>query len=184
MNDKQKPIDASVFDHLEEKVDIIFRYNMLMNQYQSLPRDYGLGNYMSEVDIHSLSFIERHPGMTAKDLAQMTYRTKGTISLMLSRLEADGFIEQRVNEKNLRERKLFLTAKGKFVCEQHSAYDRRVTINYLTEVSKHCTPEEIEGYFKVTQYRTEYFEKELLEQKKAYSEYKKAQANIKKENKD
>lgn len=184
MNDKQKPIDASVFDHLEEKVDIIFRYNMLMKQYQSLPRDYGLRNYMSEVDIHSLSFIERHPGMTAKDLAQMTYRTKGTISLMLSRLEADGFIEQRVNEKNLRERKLFLTAKGKFVCEQHSAYDRRVTINYLTEVSKHCTPEEIEGYFKVTQYRTEYFEKELLEQKKAYSEYKKTQANIKKENKD
>lgn len=171
--------DASIFEHLQEKVDIIFRYNMLMDQYQALPRDYGLGTYMSEVDVHSLSFIEKHPGMTAKELAQLTYRTKGTVSLMLSRLEADGFLEQRTNPKNLRERNLYLTPKGQFVCEQHAAYDRRVTISYLTEVAKHCTPEEIEGYYKVTHYRTEYFEKAMVEQKKAYTDYKKAHSEPK-----
>ena len=85
MEEKRNALnDANVFEHLQEKVDIIFRYNMLMDQYQALPRDYGLGTYMSEVDVHSLSFIEKHPGMTAKELAQMTYRTKGTVSLMLS----------------------------------------------------------------------------------------------------
>ena len=173
------PASSGVFDHLQEKVDIVFRYNMLMDQYQVLPRDYGIGTYMSEVDIHSLSFIEKKPGMTAKELAQLTYRTKGTVSLMLSRLEADGFLEQRVNPKNLRERNLYLTPKGQFVCEQHAAYDRRVTISYLTEVAKHCTPEEIEGYYKVTHYRTEYIEKDMIEQKKAYAAYKKAQADLK-----
>ena len=174
---KASEADGAIFDNLQEKVDIIFRYNMLMSQYTTLPRDYGLGTYMSEIDIHSLSFIQKNPGMTAKELARLTYRTKGTVSLMLSRLEADGFVEQRVNPKNLRERNLFLTAKGEFVCEQHDAYDRRTTIGYLTEIAKHCTPEEIEGYYKVTHYRTEYFEKEMVEQKKAYTEYKKAQSN-------
>lgn len=43
-------------------------------------------------------------------------------------------------------------------------------------IAKHCTPEEIEGYYKVTHYRTEYFEKELADQKKAYAEYKRTQA--------
>lgn len=167
--------DAGIFEHLQEKVDIIFRYNMLMNQYQALPRDYGLGTYMSEVDVHSLSFIEKQPGITAKELGQLTYRTKGTVSVMLSRLEADGFLEQRSNPKNMRERNLYLTPKGQYVCEQHDAYERRVTLSYLTELAKHCTPEEIEGYFKATHYRTEYLEKALAEQKKAYSEYKKQQ---------
>lgn len=165
--------EMAAFENLEEKVDIIFRYNMLMDQYSSLPRDYGLGSFMSEVDIHSLSFIEKEPGITAKEIARRTYRTKGTVSLMLSRLEADGFLEQKVNPNNQRERNLYLTPKGQFVCQQHAAYDRRVTVDYLTEVSKYCTPEEIEGYFKVTHYRTEYFERELEAQKKAYSEYKK-----------
>ncbi|MGM9602168.1 MAG: MarR family winged helix-turn-helix transcriptional regulator [Faecousia sp.] len=172
-------LDMSVFENLQEKVDIIFRYNMLMDQYASLPRDYGLGTFMSEVDIHSLSFIEKEPGITAKEIARRTYRTKGTVSLMLSRLEADGFLEQKVNPNNQRERNLYLTPKGQFVCEQHAAYDRRVTIDYLSEVAKHCTPEEIEGYFKVTHYRTVYFEKELDAQKQAYAEYKKQHAEKK-----
>lgn len=155
---------------IDNKVDIIFRHQMLMSAYQAIPRDYDLGFFMSEIEIHSLGFIQKTPGITAKQICQLTYRTKGTISSMLSRLEKDGFIEQRKNPENLRERQLFLTPKGEYACQQHKAYDRKVTCDYLMEIAKHCTAEEINGYFKVTHYRSEYFEHVLEREKEIYKE--------------
>ncbi|NMM63383.1 MarR family transcriptional regulator [Clostridium sp. P21] len=158
-----------IFANLDKKVGIVFRHQMLMSVYQSIPRDYDLGFFMSEVEIHALGFIQKEPGMTAKRLGQLTYRTKGTISSMLSHLEKEGFLEQRINPENMRERRLYLTSKGEFVCEQHDAFDRRTTYNYLMEAAKHCTLEEINGFFKVTHYRSEYFEKVIEEEKAKYS---------------
>lgn len=158
-----------IFTNLDEKVDIVFRHQMLMSVYQSIPRDYNLGYFMSEVEIHALGFIQKEPGMTAKRLGQLTYRTKSTISTMVTHLEKEGFLEQRINPSNLRERNLFLTQKGEFVCIQHTAFDRSTTCAYLMEAAKFCTPEEINGYFKVTHYRSEFFEKVIEEEKAKYS---------------
>lgn len=167
MNFKDSNINDMISD-IDEKVNIIFRHQMLMSAYQSIPRDYDLGFFMSELEVHSLGFIEDQPGITAKQICQLTYRTKGTISSMLSKLEKDGFIEQRKNPKNLRERQLFLTEKGQYITNQHRSYDRKVTCDYLMEIAKHCTPEEINGFFKVTHYRSEYFEKVLEHEKEVY----------------
>lgn len=158
-----------IFADLDKKVGIVFRHQMLMSVYQSIPRDYDLGFFMSEVEIHALGFIQKEPGMTAKRLGRLTYRTKGTISAMISHLEKEGFLEQRINPDNLRERNLHLTPKGEFVCGRHTAFDRRTTCDYLLAVSEHCTPEEINGYFKVTHYRSEYFEKVIQQEKARYS---------------
>ena len=61
-------------------------------------------------------------------------RQKGTISAMISHLEKEGFLEQRVNPDNMRERNLHLTPKGEFVCERHTAFDRRTTCDYLLAI--------------------------------------------------
>lgn len=172
-NFKNRDIN-DIFTDLDEKVGIVFRHQMLMSVYQSIPRDYDLGFFMSEVEIHALGFIQREPGMTAKRLGQLTYRTKGTISAMISHLEKEGFLEQRINPDNMRERNLYLTPKGEFVCERHTAFDRRTTCDYLMAVSEHCTPEEINGYFKVTHYRSEYFEKVIEQEKAKYAVSQKA----------
>ena len=71
----------------------------------------------------------------------------------------------------LRERQLFLTEKGKYISKQHRAYDRKMTCDYLIEVAKHCTPEEINGFFKMTHYRSEYFEKVLEQEKEIYKKH-------------
>lgn len=170
MNFKDSDINDMISD-IDEKVNIIFRHQMLMSAYQSIPRDYDLGFFMSELEVHSLGFIENQPGITAKQICQLTYRTKGTISSMLSKLEKEGFIEQRKNPENLRERQLFLTEKGKYISKQHRAYDRKMTCDYLIEVAKHCTPEEINGFFKMTHYRSEYFEKVLEQEKEIYKKH-------------
>ncbi|MGN0944926.1 MAG: MarR family winged helix-turn-helix transcriptional regulator [Megasphaera sp.] len=169
MMEKTKDV-TDIFANLDEKVDIIFRYNMLMNVYQSIPREYTPGFFMSEIEIHTLGFIQRCPGMTAKQICQLTFRTKGTVSSMLSKLEKDGFIEQKVNPENMREHNLYLTEKGEQTCRKHIAFDRRTTADYLMAASEYCTPEEINGYFKLTAFRTKYFEDVLQREKKRYAE--------------
>lgn len=172
MEFKDTDINNMISD-IDEKIGIVFRHQMLMSAYQSVPRDYDAGFFMSEIEVHSLGFIHENPGITAKQICKLTYRTKGTISSMLSHLEKEGFIEQRKNPDNMRERQLFLTEKGEYTCLQHQMYDRKMTCDYLMEVAKYCTPEEINGYFKVTHYRSEYFEKVLEREKTILKEIKK-----------
>jgi DNA-binding MarR family transcriptional regulator len=174
MNFNAKDI-TDINDNLDEKVDIVFRQQVLMSAYQSIPREYSPGFFMNEVETHTLGFIGKQPGITAKEICQKTYRTKGTISAMLSRLEEDGFLEQHINPDNQRERNLYLTEEGRYVMERHTAYDRKTTYDYIAELSEFCTPEEINGFFKVTHFRNEYFEKVLEREKKRYAAYKKAQ---------
>lgn len=144
--------------NLDEKTDLIFTHQMIMGSYQSISRDYGTGLYMSETEAHALLYIERNPGITAKRVAEIMHRTKGTISLAINFLEKNGLITQEVNPENRRERNLFLTEKGKNACEKHSAYDRKMTSEILIKLLETCTPEEVNGFFKVLQLRSEYFQ--------------------------
>lgn len=157
----------SIYTDLEGKAKAIYNYTLVINVYQALRRDYGLGYFMSQADIHTLSFIEENPGITAKQLAEITFKTKGTISTTLSNLERDGYIEQRINPDNRRERNLYLTDKGMLVCRQHIAYDRKTTAEYLTELAENCTPQEINAFFKVLYYRTEWVKKTIIREKNA-----------------
>lgn len=161
-----------IFDNLDEKIDIVFRHQMLFSEYRSIPRDYGLGFFMNEIDIHTLGFIDAEPGIIAKKLAQLTYRTKGTVSVIISRLEKEGFVKQVINPKNKSERKLFVTEKGAHVCKKHREYDRQVTCNYILKLLEYCTPEEINGFYKVSYYRSEFFEDVIKEEKQKFHQQK------------
>ena len=168
MSFKSKDINE-VFANLDEKVDFVFRNQMIMSVYQSLPKDYDGGLFINEIEAHILGFIHRKPGITAKEICKLIFRTKGTVSTMLSHLEEEGYVEQRVNQANQKERNLFLTSKGERAHQQHILYDRRVTSDFIIAMSQYCTPEEIDGYFKVIHYRTKYFEQIVEEQKTRYT---------------
>lgn len=155
----------NIYTNLEGKAKAIYNYTLVVNAYQALHRDYGLGYFMSQADIHALGFIEENPGITAKQLAELTFKTKGTISITLSHLEHEGYIEQHINPDNRRERYLYLTEKGILVCRQHIAYDRKTTAEYLTELAENCTVQEINAFFKVLYYRTEWVKKTIMREK-------------------
>lgn len=168
MSVKSKDI-SEVFANLDEKVNVVFRNQMIMSVYQSLPKDYDGSRFINEIEAHILGFIHRRPGITAKEICKLIFRTKDTVSTMLSHLEQGGYVEQRVNQANQKERNLFLTSKGEQAHQQHILYERRVTSDFIIAMSQYCTPEEIDGYFKVIHYRTQYFEQIVEEQKARYT---------------
>lgn len=164
---------TEILNSLDEKIDIVFRHQMLFSLYRSIPRDYGMGILMSEVDVHTLGYIQENPGILAKKIAEMTYRSKGTVSLSLSKLEEQGLLEQRINPEKKSERNLYLTPAGEEVCRRHREYDRKVTCEYIMELLKHCTPEEINGFYKVSHYRCELFEDVIQRDRKIFELNKK-----------
>ena len=125
---------SEILDSLDKNIDIVFRHQMLFSLYRSIPRDYGMGVLMNEVDVHTLGYIQENPGILAKQIAEMTYRSKGTVSLSLSKLEEQGFLAQRVNPDKKSERNLYLTPAGEEVCRRHREYDRKTTCNYIMEL--------------------------------------------------
>ena len=165
-----------ILSSLDEKVDIVFQHQMLFSLYRSIPRDYGMGFLMSEVDVHTLGYIQENPGILAKQIAEMIYRSKGTVSLSLTRLEEQGFLEQRVNPDKKSERNLYVTPAGEEVCNRHREFDRKITYGYIMELLKHCTPEEINGFYKVSHYRCELFKDIIQKDRKMFELDKKKKA--------
>lgn len=164
----------NLFSNLDHKIDTAFRNQLIMAIYQSIPRNYGQHVMLTEIEMHSLGYIQQEPGITAKKLGEIMYRTKGTISSIISRLEKEGFLTQEVNPANRREHRLYLTVKGNDACNQHISFDRQKTSEFIIYLSQYCTPEEIDGFFKVLQYRTEFFEKAIQSDKEDYTTVKRA----------
>ncbi len=158
---------------LDHKIDTAFRNQLIMAIYQSIPRNYGQHVMLTEIEMHSLGYIQQEPGITAKKLGEIMYRTKGTISSIISRLEKEGFLTQEINPDNRRQHRLYLTPKGNEACNQHISFDRKKTSEFIIYLSQYCTPEEIDGFFKVLQHRTEFFEKAIQNDRDEYAEIKK-----------
>lgn len=72
-----------------------------------------------------LRFIREYPGITQKQLVTHLNVSKETVSVTLSKLEKGGYLLRNVNEKDRRERNLYLTDKGlKVVLELNDYFER------------------------------------------------------------
>ena len=155
----------SALNNLNEKVDIIYKHQSLLSEYSSTPRDYGTGYLMTEVEAHTIGFIDDQCGITATELAEQTHRTKGAISQLIAKLEAKGLVRREAEETNKRTYRIYLTDEGKRACEIHRAYDRTQMLVMINDILQKCTLEEIDSFFKVLNRRNEIIEHQLREKK-------------------
>ena len=155
----------SALNNLNEKVDIIYKHQSLLSEYSSTPGDYGTGYLMTEVEAHTIGFIDDQCGITATELAEQTHRTKGAISQLIAKLEAKGLVRREAEETNKRTYRIYLTDEGKRACEIHRAYDRTQMLVMINDILQKCTLEEIDSFFKVLNRRNEIIEHQLREKK-------------------
>ncbi|MEE0955535.1 MAG: winged helix DNA-binding protein [Eubacterium sp.] len=151
---------------IDQAIADLYRYQSVMDAYSSIPRSYGPGFQMTEVEAHTLGYIEKEEGMTSKRLCEITNRSKSTISHVVKFLEEQELIYKRQNPDNKREYYLYLTEKGKLFSDQHRAYDRLTTYRIIEELKKTCSEDEITAFLKVMNCRTEIFLDTLKEVKR------------------
>lgn len=76
-----------------------------------------LQNHLDQYDLYVgqpryLRLIQQNPGITQKQLVSLLILSKETVSVTLKKLENADYLVRRVNEKDRREKHLFLTEKG------------------------------------------------------------------------
>lgn len=148
-NNTNNPLLSELFNSLDEKVDIVYRYVNLLNTFSGISRDYGVDVMMTEQEIHTLGYICKSPGISVTELAKQLQRTKGAISQMANKLEDKKFIIRSKNEENKKTVLLFPTDSGKKADTKHRAYDREKMLSTLNILSQQFTSEEIETYYKI-----------------------------------
>lgn len=161
---KMKQNDAALItENLHDKIDAVYRHNALLQGYSTEVHDYGKGYFMSEVEAHTLLYVCEHEDTTVTHLAKETFRTKGTASKMLKKLEEKGLIERRHKEGNKKWVYFVPTEEGLRVNDNHLEYDKMKTLQMIEALLADCTIEEIESFYKVTKYRIQFLEKQYRE---------------------
>lgn len=114
----------------DEMMESLFEMARFISVYESTPRRYRMQElYMTEV--HALNQIWQRSSTNMTQLAQLSNRTKGAVSQMVSKLQKRGLVEKRVSPANKSEVLLYLTPDGEEVCRYHRDLEKRIYTLYL-----------------------------------------------------
>jgi DNA-binding MarR family transcriptional regulator len=150
-----------LMENLDQKVALLYEYQCIMASYSAIQRDYGCGEKLSEVEAHTLGFIYDKEGVSAKQLAADTIRTKGAVSQILAKLEQKGMIYRESVPDNKRMNYIYTTDRGKLACRVHRSYDRDRMMVMMNQLLIKCSADEIDGFFKVLGCRVEIIRREI-----------------------
>lgn len=105
------------------RTDLIFDFVSTYYERTNISRDYGTGETYSMTEVHMLTRIADHPGITVTELSQRGNRTKSAISQVVKRLEEKGLVEKRKAADNGSRTLLYATPSGQQLSDFHKAYD-------------------------------------------------------------
>jgi DNA-binding MarR family transcriptional regulator len=80
----------------------------------------GWDNSLSLTDARIIHEIYTHPSLTATDIARIIHMDAGFLSRSLRKMEAKGYITRRKKQKDGRQRRIAMTAKGTRIYEAWS----------------------------------------------------------------
>lgn len=86
-NYTEQPSVDLIFKQLNDKATLLYKFVMLYGDYVAENQDYGTGELINMVEVHTLTAIEENPGVNISELANMWNRTKGAISQTATKLE-------------------------------------------------------------------------------------------------
>ena len=141
-----------LFKQLNTKADLLYKFVMLYSDYTVEGQDYGTGEFINMVAVHTLTAIAENPGINISELAAMWNRTNGAISQTATKLEKAGYIIRRKQPGNKKFVELYPTEKGIALSQAHMRYDAievSKTMNQL--LNSGCTAAEIDIFFKVVE---------------------------------
>lgn len=163
---------------LIKRADILYKFVDLFSDYENTLRDYGCGVKMNMAEVHMISAIESNPGITTTDLSELSRRTKGAVSQILSKLESKKYIIRVSDPSDAKKKLLFVTANGKKLSDAHNDFDIHAltkTFNYLL---RDCTKDEIYTFYKVMNVYNNIMESGKRKQKRLQEEEKQRKNEI------
>ena len=138
-----------IYARLSPQADQLYEFVMCYSDYINGVRDYGTGQMINMVEVHTLTMIEDQPGITVSDLARRWNRTKSAVSQNIKKLEAKGLVYRVRDENNAKLIHLYPTDEGRRLSTAHKLFDIRDIMETKHELLRTCTMEEIDTFYKV-----------------------------------
>lgn len=117
--------EAVAIRHIADSMEIVYTFVIKNYEYYTKAQDYGNGEKMTMVEMHTLSLIADQPGIIVSDVARMWNRTLSAASQNINKLEKKDLIEKRKEPGNKKSLHLYVTDKGQRLSDTHKAFDRR-----------------------------------------------------------
>ncbi len=148
----------SDFEYYVSMMDMVYQFVLYNMDDYSQPRDYGTGDVLNMVEIHTLALIAETPGLCVSDVAKMWHRTLSAASRNVNRLHQKGLITKKKipgNDKNVH---LYPTEKGAELARLHNDYDRKQIAKTMKYLLLRHTDEELRHFNEVIKTCVERFE--------------------------
>lgn len=97
---------------------IIYKYM----QTEKVPKDYGAGMPLTQVEIHTVEDIGNNQGINITELSVIRNKTKGAVSQMIYKLVDKGLVEKSISKNSDSEVSLVLTELGKKAYNGHKEF--------------------------------------------------------------
>lgn len=145
----QSSFISQAFQALNDRHNVIYEFVMRYTDYIYAEHDYGDGHRLTMVEVHTLTYIEDHPGTTITELTAYWHKTKGMLSQIVSRLVSLGLVNKTKKGGTGKNVYLHVTPAGFQVSRSHKLYDILDITKTLSQIQRECSPEEIDTFYKV-----------------------------------
>ena len=162
------------YEELSKCSDELYEFVLKYNEYIYKARDYGNGDPIRMVEVHTLTMIEMSTGISISELAQRWKRSKGTVSVNVAALEEKGYIYRQKEPGNAKVVHLYPTQKGIALSSLHKVYDNLNIVQTQAYLMKNCTREELDAFYKVVHFYLQLFADKEQERSAARAAKKKA----------
>ena len=151
--------NRSDFDSYVAMMEDVYRFVLYGMDNYNRQHDYGTGESLSMVEMHTLDMIDMQPGLCVKDVAKLWNRTLGAASKNVNALCKKGFVVKKKlpgNDKNIH---LYTTPKGQKLTKLQRQYDRDEIADVVGLMLVRHTEAELKTFHEVIKTGIQIYEK-------------------------
>lgn len=150
----------STYQKLNAKADKLYEFVILYHNYIYAHHTYENENF-SMLEIHTLTYIEDSPGITATELAKIWHKSKSAISQVIKKLVDSGYVEKRYKENNEKSVCLYVTEKGQRLSSVHKAYDVADITQTTSYLIEQCGEADLDAFYRIIETYNELLKSDL-----------------------
>lgn len=138
----------SAYQKLTARADTLYEFVILYYNYIYAHHTYE-NEHFSMMEIHTLTYIDDSPGITATELAKIWHKSKSAISQVVKKLVDSGYVEKCYKENNEKTLCLYATQKGRRLSSVHKAYDVADITQTTAYLIEQCGESDLDAFYRI-----------------------------------
>ena len=135
------------------RANMLYEFVILYHNYIYSQHTYEAEN-CNMIEIHTLTYIDDCPGITATQLSKIWHKSKSAISQTVKKLIEAGYVEKRYMENNEKTARLYVTEKGKRLSSVHKAYDVSDITQTTAYLVEQCSEADLDAFYRIIEQYT------------------------------